>query len=447
MVGEDTFYESAADRDLRYATLAGQVAVADPAWMAAFLVWLRTGANMRSASLVGAIEAARAMSAAGIGGSRAMVSSVLQRADEPGEALGYWLSRYGRSMPKPVKRGVADAATRLYNERSLLKYDTASHAVRFADVLELTHPSASPGKPWQDKLFRVALERRHDREVVDVNGLRTLTANAALRAEAALDPDVLLDSARLREAGMTWEHTLSLAGPSAQRTELWEAMIPSMGYMALIRNLRGFDEAGVSDQVAAQVAAKLADRAEVAGSRQLPFRFVAAYENAPSLRWGHALDTALSLSLRNLPAMPGRSLVLVDTSASMTRMAYSKKSTMPPAKAAALFGVALSSKLGSRNVDLVGFANGVFWHRIGQGDSVLRQVASFTARIGEVGHGTDIAGALAAAYHMHDRVFVVSDMQTMTPDTSAAVPVSCSAVRLQPGRLSPHRLPDRAKSP
>jgi hypothetical protein len=35
----------------------------------------------------------------------------------------------------------------------------------------------------------------------------------------------------------------------------WEAIIPSMGYMALLRNLRNFDEAGpVSDAVAAQVA-------------------------------------------------------------------------------------------------------------------------------------------------------------------------------------------------
>ena len=91
-----------------------------------------------------------------------------------------------------------------------------------------------------------------------------------------------------------------------------------MGYMALLRNLRNFDEAGVPDDVAERVAAKLADPDEVARSRQFPFRFLAAYEQAPSLRWGHALDTALQLSLANLPALPGRSLILVDTSASMT---------------------------------------------------------------------------------------------------------------------------------
>src|SRR4030095_2227412 len=104
MVGEDTFYEKAGDRDRRFADLVAQVAVADLDWTRAFLAWLRSEANMRSASVVGALEAARALVAAGVPGSRAIVASVLQRADEPGEALAYWISRHGRAVPKPVKR-------------------------------------------------------------------------------------------------------------------------------------------------------------------------------------------------------------------------------------------------------------------------------------------------------------------------------------------------------
>ena len=95
-VGEDTFYEKAGDRDRRYADLVHRVAVADPQWSARFLRWLRSDANMRSASLVGALEAAKAMLAANIPGARTIVDSVLQRADEPGEALSYWTSTYGR---------------------------------------------------------------------------------------------------------------------------------------------------------------------------------------------------------------------------------------------------------------------------------------------------------------------------------------------------------------
>lgn len=197
---------------------------------------------MRSASLIGALEAAKAMLAAGLSGSRPIVASVLQRADEPGEALAYWTSRHGRAIPKPVKRGVADAVARLYTEYGLLKYDTAAKGFRFADVIDLVHPI--PAAPWQSDLFKVALERRHEREHLSIGGLPMLTANAGLRAAAARDASVLTDAQRLKAAGMTWEDVLSLAGSKVDKRKLWQAVIPSMGFAALLRNLRNFDEAG-----------------------------------------------------------------------------------------------------------------------------------------------------------------------------------------------------------
>jgi len=196
-----------------------------------------------------------------------------------------------------------------------------------------------------------------------------------------------------------------------------------MGYMALLRNLRNFDEAGVSDELAATVAAKLADPDEVAKSRQLPFRFYSAYRTAPSLRWGHALDKALSFATANIPAFVGRTLVLVDTSASMTSGAISKRSTVTPAQAAALFGVCLAAR--GNTVDLVGFADGTFQHSVGRGASVLREVDAFVKRTGEVGHGTQIAASLRASYQGHERVVVISDMQTFQDyhgDVASAVP-------------------------
>ncbi|GIH05431.1 RNA-binding protein [Rhizocola hellebori] len=409
MSGEDTFYEAASARDERYTRLVHEVATVDPQWMVAFLGWLRTGANMRSASLVGALEAAKAMLAANIAGSRQLVAAVLQRADEPGEALAYWVSRYGRAIPKPVKRGVADAVGRLYTEYGLLKYDTAARGFRFADVIDLAHPV--PVAPWQSDLFKVALERRHRRDSFSTNALPMLVANAELRAAAANDAAALVDPQRLKAAGMTWEDVLSLAGSTVDKAQLWQALIPSMGYMALLRNLRGFDEAGVSDEVAAGVAARLADPVQVAKSRQFPFRFLAAHEQTPSLRWGHALDKALQASLANLPALPGRTLILVDTSASMTQRAMSARSKMTPAKAAAVFGVALAAK--GERVDLYGFADGVFRHEVPKAASVLNEVKRFTARTGEVGHGTQIVASLRASFKQHDRVVIISDMQTM----------------------------------
>jgi TROVE domain len=412
-VGENTFYEKATDRDRRYADLVGRVAVTDPEWTGRFLRWLRSDANMRSASLVGALEAAKAMLAAHIPGARQLVDAVLQRADEPGEALAYWMSRYGRAVPKPVKRGVADAVVRLYTERSLLKYDTTSHTFRFADVIDLVHPVPAAAKPWQGALFKHALDRRHGRDADTPSALSMVTANAALRHAAVDDPDRLLVAEALAPAGMTWEDALSLAGSKLDKARLWTALIPTMGYMALLRNLRNFDEAGVPDRVAGWVAAKLSDPTEVSRSRQFPYRFLAAYEQAPSLRWAQALDQALQLSLANLPALPGRSLILVDTSASMSSGGFSARSAMSPVKAAAVFGVALAAR--GEHVDLYGFADGVFRHKVRRAASVIREVDRFVNRVGEVGHGTRIADSVRATLRRHDRVFVISDMQTFAP--------------------------------
>ncbi|GAA4464057.1 TROVE domain-containing protein [Phytohabitans houttuyneae] len=410
-VGEDTFYEKAGSRDGRFAGLVRQVAYADVDWLTAFLRWLRTDANLRSAPIVAAAEAVKARLDAGVhGGNRQLVTAVMARADEPGEFLAYWRSRFGRTVPLPVKNGLRDAVVRLYSERSLLKYDTGARGYRFADLIDLYRPA--PKDERQSALFRHALDRRHHR----ADDVPAVLSMLRTRGELAALPvgerrAVLADPARLARAGMTWEALSGwLDGPMDKAA--WEAMIPSMGIMALARNLRNFDEAGVSDQVAATVAARFADPAEVAKSRMFPFRWLAAYEQAPSPRWGHALDKALQASLSHLPAMPGRTLVLVDTSASMSSGGFSKHSKMTPVKAAAVFGVALAAK--GERVDLHGFADGVFRHRVGKGASVIKEVAAFCKRIGEVGHGTQVAQSIRATFAGHDRVFVISDMQTMT---------------------------------
>ncbi len=452
MVGEDTFYESAGQRDARYAHLVRQVAVEDPVWMVRFLRWLRAGANMRSASLVGAAEFVHARLAAGVasvpayevpgeatdrGVERAAIDVVCQRPDEPGELLAYWMSTHGRAVPMPVKRGLADAARRLYTEYGLLKYDTAAHGVRFADVIDLTHPR--PGTPAQGDLFRHALDRRHNRADGIPETLPMVRRNALLRSEG--EPGDWLNPQVLREAGMTWEDALSAAGSRVDKARLWEALITTMGIMALARNLRNFDQAGVPDRVVEHVIARFTDPAQVAKSRMFPFRWLSAYEAAPSLRWGHALDQALQHSLTALPAFPGRTLVLVDTSGSMTSLGYSARSKVTPLKAAAIFGVALAAK--GENIDLVGFANGTrpFRHPVPAGASVIREVERFVRRAGEDGHGTAIAASLRATYAGHDRVVIVSDMQTMDTGVSTAVPARVPIYGFNLGGYSPTTLP------
>lgn len=410
--GGDKFYETGYQRDEKLRALARQVAVEDFPWFARFCEWLRRTANIRTSAIMVAADGVKARLDAGLVAvgeisNRSVIDSVLYRADEPGEMLAYWMAQYGRRVPKPVKRGVADAVRRLYNERSLLKYDTSSHSVRFGDVLNLVHATPDAGKVWQGDLFQHALDRRHGSADGIPESLSMLHANFALREDPRLEQ--WLDPERLNKAGMTWEDALSAVGSKVDKRKLWEAVIPSMGYMALLRNLRNFDEAGISDRVANQVIVKLVREDEVARSRQLPFRFYSAYLNAPSLRWGQALETALDLCLPNIPEFTGRTLVLIDTSASMTS-SMSGKSSMSCVQAAALFGAAVAMK-NPGSVDLHHFANYPERIPVSKGGSVLRLTNDIQGLIGNVGHGTVMAGSLRSTYSGHDRVLIFSDMQ------------------------------------
>jgi hypothetical protein len=422
MTGQQSFYESAGARDERYARLVRRLAVEDPEWTLGLLRWLRTEAHMRSASLVGAAEFVRArLDARAAGFSRQAVDAVLQRADEPGELLAYWTSRYGRRLPQPLKRGVADAVRRLYTGRALLKYDTGSRGFRFGDVLELTHPSPAPGRPWQGELFRYALDRRHrpDRAVPPA-GEPVLAAHHALMSVPVGERYALVTGAggaeRLAAAGMTWEALAGwLQGPLD--AAVWEAVIPSMGAMALVRNLRNFDLAGVGDRAASEVARRISDPVEVFRSRQFPFRYLAAHRNAPSRRWERSLETALGHSLANVPALPGRTLILVDRSGSMFDLP-SERTRLNRADSAAIFGTALAIR--AERADLVEFGSDSRPVEPAPGESVLRALDRFH----DLG-GTNTAGAVTRHYAEHDRVVVVTDEQAhWSPrvDPLAAVP-------------------------
>lgn len=408
-VGQDKFYESGKTGDTRFRDLVRQVAREDHEWIGRFLPWLRNEANMRTASIVGALEAAITMAANKIPGSRAIVASVLQRADEPGEAIGYMMATYGRKLPKPIKRGIADAATRMYNEYNTLKYDTASHGIRFGDVLELTH--AGPDKPYQVALFKHLIDRRHGRGGTpeSYTGLPMIIENMRVRSQVDTfgSYGILLDPGILKAAGMTWEDALSLAGNKLPKDRLWEAMIPNMGYMALLRNLRNFDEAGVSNLVAQQVANRLSSFSEVFKSRQLPMRFLSAYRAVSNVRWHQALEQALQHSLNNIPEFPDRTLILIDTSGSMSGM-MSDKSQLQYWDAAAIFGLALSQRC--ENADVYSFSNRVIQFPLQRGASLLVMLEAFKRGYFQ-GGGTETLGALRATYRNHDRVVILTDEQ------------------------------------
>lgn len=418
--GEATFYEGSKARDKRFTDLVERLAVSDPKWTLGFLVWLRQEGNIRTAALMGAAHAAHARLKAGVsdpsdvmlGYNRAFISMVPQRADEPGEIAAYWTKKFGRTIPSAVKRGLADAANRLYNEYSFLKYDTDSHGWRFGDVIQMTHPKTDG---FRNDLYRFAMTRRYGNEKdFDLSGLPMIAFNADLRARAAKDASVLLDPAALKNAGMTWEDALSLGGSRLDKAALWEALIMggSIGHMAMLRNLRNFQEAGISKAAIAKVQADISNPEIVLRGRQFPFRYWAAYKNANGTQWAYPLEQALELSVQNIPVLNGQTDIYIDTSGSMAAT-MSDRGTIRRDEAAALFGVATALRNPGSRV----FMYATTWKEVpvGKNASLMRTVAEIVRRNGEVGWGTNTAQAIRATTSKNTkRVVVFTDGQSMS---------------------------------
>ena len=415
MVGEDTFYERAADRDARFVDLVREVTATNPSFIAGadvdagkvgLVQYLRETMLMRSAALVMAAEYV----AAGGAGGRSTVARALQRADEPAEMLGYWLSTHGRKVPMPVKRGVADAARRLYTERAALRYDGLGRQMRMADVLELAHPS--PRTPIQSALFKYLLDRRHhDDAVADPDVLPMLAAASALDAVPVDERRALLRDrgpAALADAGVSWER-LSGWLPGGMDAEAWKWVIPSMGVMALVRNLRNFDEADIDDAAVDAVIAKITDVDEVTKARLFPYQVWAAYKNAPSDNWKRALGRTLDLTVANIPKLDG-TLIVIDTSGSMGAP-VSNRSRLQRVEVAAVMAMATAKR--ARDVDVVLYGTGNARVRGLRGASVLSGVDRVVRSVGSVGHGTFGHTAIARWFtpRRHRRVVIFTDDQ------------------------------------
>jgi hypothetical protein len=418
MVSENTFYENGKNRDKRFVTLIKQVALEDPDWLARFVPYLRNTMNMRSASIVMAAETVHAKLTKPVAGSkitnRTIINSAIQRADEPAEMLGYWMSEWGKNFPQPVKRGVADAAARLYSEWSLIKNDGGDKPIRFGDVIDLVHPE--PKAPWQSKLFDYALDSRHKREIGDwVEGLQTITLNRAAMAMTDVLFRESFSASFVQSAGLTWEQASSKYGKLDAK--FWEAMIPNMGIFALVRNLRNFDDAKINKAAQDMVRARLSDPEVIAKSRMFPLRFFSAFVATKSLTYGRELEDAINLSLRNVPRLTGSTLVLCDVSGSMD-YPLSAKSDVKRLAPASIFAAALA--LRAEKATLVAFSdqNKVIPFR--KDSSVILATKDIVESMPHM--GTHTWSAVNAHLNGHDRVVIVTDEQTQESYGSARIP-------------------------
>lgn len=446
--GQNTVYEDANDRDSRFVDLIRSVAKKDPQFVASFLKWLRSDANIRTAAIIGAIEYGRQVSGTDLSKNfvrnyqdltpRAVLASVFQRADEPSEALGYWLSTYGKKTPRWFQRALGDGAQKLYTERAVFKYDSQGDKVRFGDVINL---SSVKTIGYKADVFKFALDRRYSNvNVENFPELGLVQARAKVDAIPAKDrASFLKDFPQvLEQAGYSWESLAGwLNGPLTK--DFWEALIPNMGYMALIRNLRNFAKAGISLESAQIVADRISDQEQVESSRQLPLRFLSSYRaiqpDQPSVGywgarassvenvftsaagrqlevlWAPALDKALNYSLKSVPVLKGQTVIMVDCSGSMGNL-ISDKSTVTYYENAVAFGVALALK--NPGSVIYGYDNKHKVIKLVRGGSLLDNIASFKQQFPLYG-GTNTVQTAAAVMQAHPdaaRLVILTDEQT-----------------------------------
>lgn len=295
MFGEPKYY---GDNSNELVRLAEKMAVEDPKYLSNLAIYARRVFNLRSVSH--ALTAVIARHAREY--TRETMRGVIIRADDVQEIMAAYYALYKKPFANALKRGIAEAMNG-FDTYSIGKYNGGSKQFRFKDILKITHPKPVSG------------------------------------AQSSLFKSVLDDSV---ETPYTWETELSVNGNTK---EVWNGLLKSgrVGYMALLRNLSNIIKCGADVDEALTV---IGDPDRIKKSKQLPFRFYSAYKQLKgngmlTSKIKTVLSKAISLSADNIDTIPGKTLIAVDTSRSMSSK-ISARSTISCYEIAVLLGVLAS---------------------------------------------------------------------------------------------------------
>lgn len=348
LLWEDQFYEEGVEIAGRIQTLVPKV---KPEAVAALAVEARTKMKLRHAPLLLVREMARHKT------HRALVSEtlakVIQRADELAEFVAIYWKDGKVPLSAQVKKGLAQAFRR-FDEYHLAKYDRTG-PIRLRDVLFLCH--AKPRDAEQAALWKRLIEGK----------LET--------------PD-------------TWEVALS---SGAEKREAWERLLRErkLGALALLRNLRNMKQAGVDEDLV------LAALEGMSAARVLPFRFLAAARHVP--QWEEPLERAMLSALGEQAKLPGRTVVLVDVSGSMT-YPLSRRSEMLRTDAA--YGLAILLREICEKAAVYSFSNDLVEVPPRRGFALRDAVDASQSH-----NATYLGRALEKIPEKYDRIIVITDEQ------------------------------------
>lgn len=396
----DNFYENAGTRLSRIREL---VAKNDALFTAKLAIYAREQMHLRSVPLVLAVELAAQHNGDGL--VAALTERVVQRADEITELLSYYALSNARTetkqlnkLSKQLQKGLA-AAFNSFDEYQFAKYNRATN-ISLKDALFIVHPKAKDEA--QQALFNKIVND-------------TLQTPYTWETELSALGQQLYDNAELKTLAVKIK---------------WEELVNSnkLGYMALLRNLRNILNAGVSNDALNKACAYLANNKAVANSKQLPFRFLAAYRELMQVtdgRTGKVLDALEKAVLQSAVSIDGFDentsvVIAADMSGSM-QAPISAKSTVQRYEV----GLILAMLLQSRCANVVTGIFGQTYKRVALPHlNILASTNKLAGMIGDVGHSTNgylVIADLLQRRKVVDKVMLFTDMQLWNDNSSTSI--------------------------
>ena len=221
---------------------------------------------------------------------------------------------------------------------------------------------------------------------------------------------------RLEEAD-TWENKIRKGNKSTEEKEQeWKRFVEEnrLGYLALIRNLRNIlnVEGLTQEWIDTYLIPLLTNEEAIRKSMVFPYQIYCAYKNLDVRNWQvvGALDKAFRTAIGNMPNLPGKTVIMLDVSGSMEdRM--SKHSDMTIKEVGAVYAAALY--VGSPNSEFIKFGSRAAfasYNRLTNVFDIIREMQEND----NCGYGTNIATAFKILEMDCERIFLISDMQTIS---------------------------------
>lgn len=307
------------------------------------------------------------------GGFLRMEHNVMSRADEPMSQLAYylWLNEGKKNnIPSILKRSIASKLSFL-DRYQVNKYKNAE--IGMINAVRLTHAHSDV----LDELMKTGTVEVEDNEVT---------------------------WEQKRSAGMSWE-------------EIY--MTTHFGHMALLRNIRNFFSEVSDDVLCKDYLMKLENG--VRTGKQFPYRYYTAYKQLEKAEINHrgwvldALEVCIDVSIKEMPQLPGKTVILSDNSGSAWNAFTSEYGTTQIAEIDNLSSVIAG--MCSEEAQVVKFGTTCKWFDVSKRNGALSQANAINAnKANDVGYSTEpgvdefFQKIINEKIH-YDNIIIYSDLQ------------------------------------